>query len=95
MSQSRIAPNLTGTEPQTWETGLLNDVIFVGLDVHKARSRFALLKVFGVAKCSNFGTIPNRPDYIAKLTAKLGKASQLLLRGSLADPNEGRRSGQD
>jgi hypothetical protein len=27
---------LAGAEPQTWGTGLMDDSIFVGLDVHKA-----------------------------------------------------------
>ena len=27
---------MTGTEPQAWGTGLMDDITFVGLDVHKA-----------------------------------------------------------
>ena len=27
---------MTGTEPQAWGTGLVDDITFVGLDVHKA-----------------------------------------------------------
>ena len=27
---------MTGTEPHAWGTGLMDDITFVGLDVHKA-----------------------------------------------------------
>ena len=27
---------MSGTEPHTWGTGLMNDITYVGLDVHKA-----------------------------------------------------------
>jgi len=27
---------MTGTEPQAWGTGLMDNITFVGLDVHKA-----------------------------------------------------------
>jgi hypothetical protein len=27
---------MTGTEPQAWETGLMENVTYVGLDAHKA-----------------------------------------------------------
>ena len=27
---------LAGAEPQTWGTGLMNNIVFVGLNVHKA-----------------------------------------------------------
>jgi hypothetical protein len=27
---------MTGTEPHAWETGLMDNITYVGLDVHKA-----------------------------------------------------------
>ena len=27
---------MTGTEPHAWETGLMENITYVGLDVHKA-----------------------------------------------------------
>jgi hypothetical protein len=36
MSLIEDCAGLAGAEPQTWGTGLMNNTIFVGLDVHKA-----------------------------------------------------------
>ncbi len=33
---SLIEDGLAGAEPQTWGTGLMNNIVFVGLDVHNA-----------------------------------------------------------
>ena len=33
---------MTGTEPHAWETGLMDDITYVGLDVHKATVCVAL-----------------------------------------------------
>jgi glycosyl transferase family 25 len=36
MSLIEDCAGLAGAEPQTWGTGLMNNIVFVGLDVHKA-----------------------------------------------------------
>ena len=33
---------MTGTEPHAWETGLMDTITYVGLDVHKATVCIAL-----------------------------------------------------
>ena len=45
---------LAGTEPHAWETGLMDTIIYVGLDVHKATVAVA------VAEGGRGGEIPGR-----------------------------------
>ena len=52
---------LAGAEPQEWGRDQLQNVMFVGLDVHKATIRWRLRKVTGAAKCgtgARFRTAP-------------------------------------
>lgn len=56
--------------------GLMNDSIFVGLDVHKATISVAVAEAMRGGEVHNLGIIPNRADQIAKLAKKLGKGDR-------------------
>jgi hypothetical protein len=47
---------LTDAEPQTWETGLTNDIIFAGLDVHKATVAIAVAEGVRGGEALQLGT---------------------------------------
>jgi transposase len=50
-------------------------ITFVGLDVHKDAITVAVTGENGPARA--LGTIPNRPDAVARLVRKLGRAPTL------------------
>jgi transposase len=51
----------------------MNDIIFAGLDVHKATVAIAVAEGIRGGEVLALGTIPNRAEHVAKLAAKLGK----------------------
>ena len=69
---------LAGAEPQTWGTGLMNDTIFVGLDVHKATISVALAEGRRGGEVRQLGIFANRADQIGKLVERLAKGSRRL-----------------
>lgn len=56
----------------------MNDIIFVGLDVHKATVAVAVAEGTRGGEVRQLGAIPNRADQIAKLVEKLGKNGRRL-----------------
>jgi transposase len=54
----------------------MNDIIFVGLDVHKATVAVAVAEGVRGGEVVQLGTIPNRPEHIAKLAMKLRKSGR-------------------
>ena len=56
----------------------MNDIIFVGLDVHKATVAIAVAEGARGGEVRQLGAIPNRADHIAKLVEKLGKGGRRL-----------------
>lgn len=56
----------------------MNDIIFVGLDVHKATVAVAVAEGTRGGEVRQLGSIPNRADHIAKLAEKLGKGGRRL-----------------
>jgi len=67
-----------GTEPHAWETGLMDTITYVGLDVHKATISVALAESGRGGEIRQIGVFENRPEVLAKLTARLAKGGRLL-----------------
>ena len=59
-------------------TGLMNDIIFVGLDVHKATVAVALAEGGRGGEVRRLGVFENRPAVLAKLADRLARDGRLL-----------------
>lgn len=65
---------MTGTEPHAWETGLMDTITYVGLDVHKATVCIALAESGrDDGDVRQIGVFENRPEILIKLAARLSK----------------------
>jgi transposase len=67
-----------GTEPHAWETGLMDTITYVGLDVHKATISVALAEGGRGGEIRQIGVFENRPEVLAKLAARLAKGGGQL-----------------
>ena len=64
---------MTGTEPHAWETGLMDTITYVGLDVYKATISVALAESGRDGEVRQVGVFENRPEVLSKLVARLSK----------------------
>ena len=64
---------MTGTEPHAWETGLMENITYVGLDVHKATVCVALAEGGRGGEVRQIGVFENRPEILVRLAARLSK----------------------
>ena len=64
---------MTGIEPQAWETGLMENITYVGLDVHKATICVALAENGRGGEVRQIGVFENRSEILVKLAARLSK----------------------
>jgi hypothetical protein len=78
MSLIEGCAGLAGAEPQTRGTSLMNDTIFVGLDVHKETIAVAVAEGRRGGEVLQLGNFLNRPDHIEKLVARLAKGNRTL-----------------
>ena len=69
---------MTGTEPHAWGTGLMDDIIFVGLDVHKATVCIAIAEGGRGGEVRQLGVFENRPEILSKLASRLSKGGRRL-----------------
>jgi hypothetical protein len=69
---------IAGTEPQAWRAGLMNDITYVGLDVHKATVCVAIAESGRGGEVREVGIFENRPDVLRKMVARLGKQRHRL-----------------
>jgi len=65
-------------EPQTWGMGLMNNILFVELDVHKATIAVAVAEGARGGEVRELGNFLNHPDHIRKLVARLAKGGRPL-----------------
>ena len=78
MSLIEDCAGLAGAEPQTWGTSLMNDTIFVGLDVHKETIAVAVAEGRRGGEVLQLGNFLNRPDHIKKLVERLARGNRRL-----------------
>ena len=69
---------MTGTEPHAWETGLMDDITYIGLDVHKATVCVAVAESGRNGEVRQVGVFENRPEILCKMAARLGKGGRRL-----------------
>jgi transposase len=64
---------MAGTEPHAWETGRMNSVTYVVLDVHKATATVsvAVAESGRGGEIRQLGVFENRPEVLSKLAARL------------------------
>jgi hypothetical protein len=75
MSLIEDCAGLAGAEPQTWGTDVMNNIVFVGLDVHKATIAVAVAEGARGGEVRELGNFINHPDHIKKLVERLAKGA--------------------
>ncbi|OAN65097.1 hypothetical protein [Magnetospirillum moscoviense] len=58
----------------------MNDIIYVGLDVHKATVAVAIAEGTRGGEVRQLGSIPNRADHIAKLARLIHRDTEFCWR---------------
>ena len=76
---------MAGTEPHAWGTGQMDDITYVGLDVHKpAPAKAGATVCVAVAESGRdgevrqIGVFENRPEILCKMAARLSKGGRRL-----------------
>src|ERR1700730_12089854 len=75
---SRVYAGLAGTEPHAWETGLMDTITYVGLDVHKAAVAVAVAEGGRGGEVRQVGGFENRSEILTKLAVRLSKGGRRL-----------------
>ena len=79
---------MAGAEPHAWGTGRMDDITYVGLDVHKATVCVAVAASGRGGEVRQIGVFENRPEILCKMAARLGKGGRRL---SFCYESSGRR----
>jgi hypothetical protein len=67
---------MTGTEPHAWGTGLMDDITFVGLDMHKATVCIAVAEGGRGGEVRQLGVFENRLEILSKVASRLSKGGR-------------------
>ena len=59
---------MAGTEPHAWETGRMNFITYVGLDVHEATVSVAVAEGGRGGEVRQLGVFENRPEVLSNMT---------------------------
>jgi len=78
MSLIEGCAGLAGAEPQTWGTGLMTNILFVGLDVHKTTIAVAVAEGGRGGEVRELGNFLSRPDHIRELVERQAKGGRSL-----------------
>jgi hypothetical protein len=78
MSLIEDCAELAGAEPQTSGTGLMNNTIFVRLDVHEETIAVVVAEGERVGEVRQLGNFLKRPDHIKKLVQRLDEGNRTL-----------------
>ena len=69
---------MAGTEPHAWGTDLMDDITFVGLDVHKTTVCIAVAEGGRGGDVRQLGVFENRPEILNKVVSRLSKGGRRL-----------------
>jgi transposase len=69
---------MADTEPHAWETGRMNPIMYVGLDVHKATVAVAVAEGGRGGEVRQLGVFENRPEVLSKLAARLSNKNRRI-----------------
>ena len=65
-------------EPHAWKTSLMDDITFVGLDVHKATVSLSVAESGRGDEVRQIGLFENRPEMLGKIMARPAKSGRRL-----------------
>ena len=69
---------MAGTEPHVSGTGRMDDITYVGLDVHKATVCVAVAESGPSGEVRQVRVFENRPEILCKIAARLSKGGRRL-----------------
>jgi transposase len=69
---------MAGTEPHTWRADLMDNITFVGLDVHKATVCVSVAESGRDGEVRQIGVFENRPEVLSRMVTRLSKNGRRL-----------------
>ena len=69
---------ISGTEPHTWRADQMDNITFVGLDVHKATVCAEVAETGRGGEVRQVGVFENRPEILSRMVTRLSKGGRRL-----------------